>query len=75
MEALVERVNLIITDQLGVEKDALSAEANLLWTVANGMIQSERATPRRQIRRRPLAESFEHAMELLLRGLAAHPGA
>ncbi len=30
MEALVERVNLIITDQLGVEKDALSAEANLL---------------------------------------------
>jgi TetR/AcrR family fatty acid metabolism transcriptional regulator len=49
--------------------------ANLLWTVANGMIQSERATPRRQIRRRPLAESFEHAMELLLRGLAAHPGA
>ncbi len=30
MEALVERVNVIITDQLGVEKDALSAEANLL---------------------------------------------
>ena len=30
MEALVERVNVIITDQLGVEKAALSAEANLL---------------------------------------------
>ena len=30
MEALAERVNAIITDQLGVENDALSPEANLL---------------------------------------------
>ncbi|UCE86426.1 MAG: TetR/AcrR family transcriptional regulator [Deltaproteobacteria bacterium] len=45
--------------------------ANFLWTVANGMIQSEHAAARRRIRRRPLAESFENAVELLLRGLAA----
>jgi TetR/AcrR family fatty acid metabolism transcriptional regulator len=47
--------------------------ANFLWTVSNGMIQSEHAAARRRIRRRPLAESFENAIELLLRGLAAHP--
>ncbi len=30
MEALAERVNAIITDQLGVENDSLSPDANLL---------------------------------------------
>ena len=45
--------------------------ANLLWTVANGMIQTESAAPRRQLRARPLAESFENGVEIVLRGLAA----
>ncbi len=30
MQALSERVNLIVTDQLGVDKESLSPEANLL---------------------------------------------
>ncbi len=30
MEALSERVNSIVTDQLGVDKESLSPEANLL---------------------------------------------
>lgn len=47
--------------------------ANLLWTVANGMIQTEYAPARRRIRCSPLAESFENAMELLLRGLCVKP--
>ena len=44
--------------------------ANLLWTLANGLIQSEASSPHRQIRRRPLAESFVRAIDLVLAGLA-----
>jgi AcrR family transcriptional regulator len=47
--------------------------ANILWTLANGLIQSEHAASRRRLRRRRLDRVFEDAIELVLRGLA--PGA
>lgn len=43
--------------------------ANLLWTVANGLIQSERSVTRRQLRRANLDTAFYDAVELVLRGL------
>lgn len=47
--------------------------AVILWTLANGLIQSESSPPHRRIRARPLAETFRDAIDLMLAGLA--PGA
>jgi AcrR family transcriptional regulator len=44
--------------------------AHLLWTLANGLIQSEASAARRKLRRGPLVRDFEDAIELVLRGLA-----
>ena len=44
--------------------------ANILWTVANGLIQTEHVAPRRQLRRRDLDRVFEDMVELFLRGIA-----
>lgn len=44
--------------------------ANILWTVANGLIQTEHVQARRKLRGRPLGEVFEDMVELFLRGLA-----
>ena len=44
--------------------------ANILWTVANGLIQTEHVQARRKLRARPLEEVFEDMVELFLRGLA-----
>lgn len=43
--------------------------ANILWTVANALIQSEGTGMRRQLRRRPLEGVYTDAIEMLLRGL------
>ncbi len=48
--------------------------ANILWTLANGLIQTEHAAPRRRLRRRNLEAVFEDAVELVLRGLAPPAG-
>ncbi len=48
--------------------------ANILWTVANGLIQTELAGPRRELRGKPLQQVFEDMVELFLRGLAAGVG-
>jgi len=45
------------------------AMANVLWTVANAVIQSENTLARRDLRRRPLREVYDAAIETLLRGL------
>lgn len=45
--------------------------ANLLWTIANGLIQTETSSTRRKLRRAPLEKAFDDAIELVLRGLAA----
>ncbi len=47
--------------------------ANILWTLANGLIQTESSATRRRLRRRSLEETFDDAVELVLRGLAARP--
>ena len=43
--------------------------ANILWTLANGLIQSEHASAARALRRAELQQVFEDAVELVLRGL------
>ena len=43
--------------------------ANLLWTVGNGLIQSDRSVTRRVLRRAELETAFEDAVEIILRGL------
>ena len=45
--------------------------ANILWTVANGLIQTELVAPRRELRGKPLEQVFEDMVELFLRGLAS----
>jgi AcrR family transcriptional regulator len=44
--------------------------ANILWTVANGLIQTELVAPRRELRRRDLDRVFGDMVELFLRGIA-----
>ncbi len=43
--------------------------ANILWTLANGIIQSEHSPPRRRLRDRAVERVFEDAIDLVLRGL------
>jgi len=47
--------------------------AHLLWTLANGLIQTEASTARRKLRRGALTRDFEDAIEIVLRGLTATP--
>lgn len=44
--------------------------SNILWTVANSLIQSEHTGARRSLRRRPLADTYRDAISLILRGLS-----
>jgi len=45
--------------------------ANILWTTANALIQSEATSARRALRRMPLERVFKDAIQLILKGLAA----
>jgi AcrR family transcriptional regulator len=45
--------------------------ANLLWTVANGLIQTDNSATRRSLRRVSLEQAFTDAVEICLRGMAA----
>jgi TetR/AcrR family transcriptional regulator len=44
--------------------------ANILWTLANGLIQTETSPARRSLRRRELDATFTDAVDLVIRGLA-----
>ena len=44
--------------------------ANILWTVANGLIQTEHVPPRRELRRRSLDHVFDDMIDIFVRGLA-----
>jgi len=44
--------------------------ASILWTLANGIIRSERSPAHRSLRRRALDSFFDDAIALVLRGLA-----
>ena len=48
--------------------------AHVLWTLANGLIQTETSATRRRLRRRRLDLAFEDAVEIVLRGIAAEDG-
>jgi AcrR family transcriptional regulator len=43
--------------------------ANVLWTLANGILQSDNVASRKRLRRRRLDRMFEHAFDLVVRGL------
>jgi AcrR family transcriptional regulator len=48
--------------------------AQILWTVANGLIQTEHVAPRRELRRLSLDRVFDDMVEIFLRGLAQGAG-
>jgi AcrR family transcriptional regulator len=48
--------------------------ANILWTLANGLIQAENTGARRQLRRRPLEDVYADGIRLILSGLAVPEG-
>jgi AcrR family transcriptional regulator len=45
--------------------------ANILWIVANGLLETDLDPARRSLRARDLEEVFQDALELMLRGLKA----
>jgi hypothetical protein len=47
--------------------------ANILWTTANALIQSDATRARRELRRMPLDQLYHDAIRYILRGLAV-PG-
>jgi AcrR family transcriptional regulator len=47
--------------------------AHILWSIANGLIESDNTKARRQIRRRPLEPLYFHAIDTLIRGILADP--
>ena len=47
--------------------------AHVLWSIANGLIESDNTRARRQIRRRPLEPLYTHAVETVVRGVLADP--
>jgi AcrR family transcriptional regulator len=53
-----------------VESDAWEI-ANILWTVANALIQTEKSATRRSLRRVSLETAFNDAISLFLRGMLA----
>jgi len=69
LQILAEIVEIGI-DEGSIEPCEPWEAANVLWTLANGLIQSEASPPRRRIRQRPLAETFVRAIDLVLAGLA-----
>lgn len=47
--------------------------ADILWTLANGLIQTETSPAHHRLRRRSLNLTFTDAVDLVLEGLAAEP--
>jgi AcrR family transcriptional regulator len=47
--------------------------ANVLWSIANSLIESDSTKARRQIRRRPLEPLYQHAIDTVVRGILADP--
>ena len=76
-ESCVSLVAGVVKDGVGsghfVPCDAWEV-AHVLWTLANGLIQTETSATRRRLRRRGLAEACEDAVEIVLRGIAADRG-
>jgi AcrR family transcriptional regulator len=63
----------------GVEEGELSPcdtweVSYIMWTMANGLIQSEYTAPRKELRRRPLHEVYRDAIDLIVLGLSRKRG-
>ena len=43
--------------------------ADILWTLANGLIQTQTSPAHRRLRKRSLDLTFEDAVEIVIRGL------
>ncbi|HJO22632.1 MAG: TetR/AcrR family transcriptional regulator [Myxococcota bacterium] len=69
LEIMAEIIARGVNDGAFAECDSWEM-ANLLWTVANALIQTETSSTRRKLRRAPLEQTFEAAIEVFLRGLA-----
>jgi AcrR family transcriptional regulator len=81
VRALWEECLRLLADVLerGVRDGSFGAHdswevANILWTLANGLIQSEDAPATRELRRGDLQHVFENAVDLVLRGIAPRGG-
>jgi len=70
LEILAEIIDRGVADGSFSECDSWEM-ANLLWTTANGLIQTETSSTRRKLRRAPLEQTFEDAIRVFLRGLAS----
>lgn len=47
--------------------------SHTFWTVATALIEHDAIRGRRRIRQRPLAEIYEHSIEVILRGILTDP--
>ncbi len=47
--------------------------ANVLWSIANSLIESDSTKARRQIRKRPLEPLYTHAIDTIVRGILVDP--
>ncbi len=74
LEMLAEVIARGVREGVFVECDSWEV-ANVFWTLANGLLQNDQVAVRRKIRRRKLDRIFEHAVDLMLRGLAVTPPA
>ena len=70
LEILAEIIERGVKDGSFAECDSWEM-ANVLWTMANGLIQTETSSTRRKLRRAPLEQTFEDAIRVFLRGLAS----
>lgn len=47
--------------------------AHVLWSIANALIESDNTKARRKIRKRPLEPLYEHAIDIVIRGILTEP--
>ncbi|MGH0031790.1 MAG: TetR/AcrR family transcriptional regulator [Myxococcota bacterium] len=66
---LAEIIERGVADGCFVPCDAWEL-ADILWTLANGLIQTDHSPARKSLRRRDLAATYTDAVDLVLRGLA-----
>jgi TetR/AcrR family transcriptional repressor of mexJK operon len=68
LQILADVIDQGIRDGQLFHRDPWEA-ANIFWTLGNAIIQTDASPVRRALRRKPLDEAFDDAVEVLLRGL------
>ncbi|MBW2499202.1 MAG: TetR/AcrR family transcriptional regulator [Deltaproteobacteria bacterium] len=75
-EFSLEIVNRVLEEGVAtgelVEHDTWEL-AHVLWSISNALIESDNTRARRQIRRRPLVPLYEHAIDVVIRGILSDP--